>query len=138
MVTVRLNNKADVERIEALVADGKLPPAELADTLAGMAMAQRTISSGLIVSGAGLPDRMSPEDRQLANLLMTRKDPTSGAVHSLREIARTLNCSHETVRRRILGLFSRHPELKRPLLALRSRNGRGVNPAALIALPADD
>jgi IS30 family transposase len=70
---------------------------------------------------------------------MTRKDPPVGAVHSLREIARTLNCSHETVRRRIQGLFSRHPELKRPLLALRSRNGPRRQPRRLVSpLPADD
>jgi hypothetical protein len=58
---------------------GKHPPAELADTLAGMAMAQaHDLNRPDIVSGAGLPDRMSPENRQLANLLHDPQGSTSG------------------------------------------------------------
>ena len=128
-VSARVTADRDRETIRAL-STVKTSPAPTTSP-EDMAMAQRTLQSGLVVARAPLPEKMTPEDRELANYLLAYKDPAKGIVHSLNEIGRHFHCSDETIRRRMHGLFGRYPEIESVINAVRSRNRKGVHPSLI-------
>ena len=128
-VSARVTADRDRESIQALSAAKTTMGATV--TPEDMAMAQRTLQSGLVVAKAPLPEKMTPEDRELANYLLAYKDPAKGIVHSLVEIGRHFRCSDETIRRRMQAMFRRYPELESAVHSVRSRNHKGLHPSVI-------
>ncbi len=130
-VSVHLNSEQDRKAIEQMsdsAAVFQIPP----EQLASMAMAQRTLQSGLLIPAtAALPSQMEEEERELANLLLAYKDPDQRRVFSLAEIGKRYNCSDETIRRRMKTLLEKHPTLKGSVAAIRTRNNKGIHPSAI-------
>ena len=104
------------------------PPQELER----LAVAERTLQSGILVTGGELPPQMAPSERELANLLMSLKDSAKGKVYSLVEIGRQLHCSDETVRRRMHALEVKYPQLQRIFAAILSRHRKGIHPDLIV------
>ena len=104
------------------------PPEATPEQLGNLAMAQRTLQSGLLVPAAALPEQMTPEERELANFLFAYKDQSKRKVYSFTEIGRHFQCSDETIRRRMEALLDQYPSLVNPLAAIRSRNRKGIHP----------
>ncbi|MBN2562784.1 MAG: hypothetical protein JXQ75_17815 [Phycisphaerae bacterium] len=128
-VSARVTADRDREAIRALSTVKTSPAPAIAPE--DMAMAQRTLQSGLVVASAPLPEKMTPEDRELANYLLAYKDPVRRIVHSLVEIGRHFHCSDETIRRRMHGLFRKYPEIESAIHAVRSRNRKGMHPSMI-------
>ncbi|HRZ13073.1 MAG TPA: AsnC family protein [Kiritimatiellia bacterium] len=121
-VSVRITHPRYHER--ALDLRKPKPPQELER----LAVAERTLQSGLLVTGGELPPQMNPDEKALANLLMAYKNPDCGKVFSLAEIGRQIHCSDETVRRRMHALEDKYPQLKRVFAAVRTARRKGVHP----------
>ncbi|MBP7830365.1 MAG: hypothetical protein KA248_10650 [Kiritimatiellae bacterium] len=110
----------------------KLQEAKPSEHLERLAVAERTLQSGLLITGGDLPPQMTPDERVLANLLMSHKDPARGKVYSLAEIGRQLRCSDETIRRRKHALEAKYPELKRFFASVRTSHRKGVHPDSIV------
>jgi len=128
-VSARVTTDRDRDAIRDFSA-AKTAPAPVVSP-EDMAMAQRTLQSGLVVANAPLPDKMTPEDRELANYLLAYKNPAKRIVHSLNEIGRHFHCSDETIRRRMHSLYARYPEIQAVINAVRSRNRKGMHPSMI-------
>ena len=85
----------------------------------------RVLKSGILVSDAHLPTAMTDDERVLTNLLLAKKDDGTGRPLSLAEIGLVLNCSDESIRRRLRKLDARFPQLATVIRAFRSRNQKG-------------
>ena len=96
-----------------------------ASAITSLALASRTLQSGILVAHAPLPDKMLPEEKELANLLTAYKNADRRLPYPLAEIAHALQCSHETIRRRKLDIETKYPELRPVLAAIRARNSKG-------------
>ncbi|MBU4461187.1 MAG: hypothetical protein KJ579_11505 [Verrucomicrobia bacterium] len=106
-----------------------IPPAPAAPTpapTAGEIAAARMLQSGLLVTAGPLLERMKPNDRELANYLLSYKHPARKIPLSYAEIGRLLGCSDEAVRRRQRSLEKKHPALRGIITATRTRNRKGV------------
>ncbi|MCX7010225.1 MAG: hypothetical protein NTY53_23800 [Kiritimatiellaeota bacterium] len=136
-VSARVTEASDQLVIDALTeSTGTLPASPQATAqLHSMAIADGALQSGLLVPATiALPAQMQPEDRKLANLLMSYKDPVRRLVLSMAEIALVFNCSDETIRRRMSALFTVYPSLKNIVLGFRSRKRKGFPPETLAQL----
>lgn len=136
IVSARLTSGKDRKRMKPIspaprASAGErdpLPPAKptLDPIIANMlATAFRVLKSGILVTNAQLPAAMSDNERVLTNLLLSKRDDGSGRPLSLAEVGRVLDCSDETVRRRLKKLAAHFPQLGDVILAFREQNQKG-------------
>ena len=133
-VSARVTAERDQKAIAALEPIEQVTEVKSAanEQMASLAMAQRTLQSGLLIPAtASLPAQMTPEERELANLLLTYKEPDKRRVYSLAEIGKRFRCSDEAIRRRMAKLFASYPTLKAPVASIRACNCKGIHPAAI-------
>lgn len=104
----------------------------------GEDLSDSVLKSGLVIPPQGLLEAMTPEEREFANLLISRQE--GGGIHPLSKIAIHYQVSDETIRRRKLALEKKYPPLKGVFSALRSRNAKGdaVPPRTLFSRPTTE
>jgi DNA-binding MarR family transcriptional regulator len=98
------------------------------ETLARLAQAQQTLSSGILLNGAGT-EKMSKDEILLFNLLREKNPKREGWALSYREIAQRLNISQTEVARRRKELERSYPNLVTFISSARQLNdGRKIDP----------
>jgi DNA-binding CsgD family transcriptional regulator len=119
--------KPNLPVIEPVVfVEARSPPA--AQPSDAEIAAARVLQSGLVVSTGPLLETLTPSERELANLLLSYRDPERRTPYSYREIGRMLKCSGETVRRRRKALEKKCPAIRSLIAVARARNGKGGAP----------
>lgn len=127
IVSVRVTSLKDRRRFALATAEPQPDqPAKPDPVIASvLAAALRVIKSGIVITEADLPRRMSERQRELANFLLARRADDGERPLSLDDIGKILGCSDETVRRRQMRLEKKFPELAAVFRSFRSRNQKG-------------